>query len=90
MRGNRGQLEVPLGNVFHLAFGRYWKPKGSWTEHEQSLIRFATRGFWKQTTWVDIEPTARQLGDLPLLVLLGYFCIRVRTKQMAQAATPDL
>jgi hypothetical protein len=83
-----GTLEFADGRSVRLASANLWQTEWAWQDKDQPLIRFKGRhGIFKATGGVEIQPEARGLPDVPLLVLLGWYLILLHAEDSAAAAS---
>jgi hypothetical protein len=81
-----GTLAFAHGSRFK-ATTNFWRSNYQFqTETEQSLVRFASRGVFRQSAEVEAMPEALRLPELPLLVLFGWYLVVMLHADAAAAA----
>ena len=70
-----GELTFATGRKF-LATTALWSQRLEFTtESEAPLVRFRYGGVFRRTADVEVEEAARELPELPLLVLFGWYLL---------------
>ena len=72
-----GTLELAQGRTLHFGAANFWRSEWAWEEKKDSpLVRFKSHpGLLKTEGQVEIEASAAESSDLPLLVVLGWYLL---------------
>ncbi len=81
-----GTLELPDGRQYR-ANTNFWQSKYSFTDPAgQPMVQYSHVGGFKLSGLVDIDPSARQVPELPWMVMLGWYLV-IMMHQDSAAAT---
>ncbi len=86
--GTSGQLLFPDGREFQWARTNFWGSQKAWLDPTGNTlyVQFAKQGFSRKST-VTIQPSASNIPELSLLVVLGLYNIHIEQRNSEAAAT---
>lgn len=82
-----GTLEFPEGRVLRFGAANFWHTQWDWADPAgQPLVHFKSHGgLFKTEGEVEIESSARAVGELPLLAVLGWYLLILFARDSAAA-----
>ncbi len=85
-----GRLALPDGRSYRFKMMSFWGGRWAFVDaSDRPLVRFRSRNrLFRAGCDVEIDPGARALPELPVLLLLGwYLCLRIREDAAAAAGS---
>jgi hypothetical protein len=83
-----GSLELPDGKTLHFGAANFWRSQWDWVDSARApLVHFKShQGILKTEGQVEIEGTAVDSPDLPLLVVLGWYLLILFARDASASA----
>lgn len=81
--GGGGELSAGDGEPYHFKSANFWSTEWIWQHQDRTLVAYKRGDGFGMKAGVDIAPEARQLPQLSLLVVLGWYLMVLFAQDVA-------